>query len=103
MPNYPDDYDWPMSETFRRGLAALDGTIVLPLGEPILPLNPYTVTRGDVQAILLAQVKEQQEQIAELQRINWTLNDQLRANREARQERAQPPPIKKLPGIPVKD
>ena len=50
------------------------------------------VTRGDVLGILLAQVREQQAQIAELRRINGMLSEQLRVQREQGQLRAQPAP-----------
>lgn len=73
MAYYPDDFDFAMSETFRRGLAWMDGQTI-PDGEAWQP-KPTALLR----------------EIEDLKRANRMLNDQLRAMRERGQAWAQPP------------
>lgn len=93
---YPDDYDFPMSETFRRGLAAQNGEPVI-LGAT--DCNPYAFTRGDLQGVLLQQIRDLRLQLGEARRINGMLNEQLRVIREQRQAQAQPAPIRRKGGV----
>ena len=99
----PDDYDFPMSETFRRGLAAQNGEPVMPLQDQAQDWarhrDPYHFTRGDLQGVLLEQIRDLLQQLGELRRTNSMLNEQLRMKREQGQLQAQPPPMKRKGGV----